>query len=96
MPSVAGGGDPVLRVVGDRAGFVGVPGVAGGSDPVLRVVGDRAGFVDVPSVAGGGTPFSGSLTRTFIRYLRGERGDEWSASLGDGVPRLLEVGAGYP
>jgi aminoglycoside phosphotransferase (APT) family kinase protein len=31
----------------------------------------------------------------YKRYLRGERGDEWSASLCDGVPRLLEVAAGY-
>ncbi len=31
----------------------------------------------------------------YKRYLRGERADEWSASLCDGVPRLLEVAAGY-
>ena len=31
----------------------------------------------------------------YKRFLRGERGDEWSASLCDGVPRLLEVAAGY-
>jgi aminoglycoside phosphotransferase (APT) family kinase protein len=31
----------------------------------------------------------------YKRYLRGERADEWSASLRDGVPRLLEVAAGY-
>ncbi|MBV9839176.1 MAG: phosphotransferase family protein [Solirubrobacterales bacterium] len=29
------------------------------------------------------------------RYLRGERSDPWSGSLCDGVPRLLEVAAGY-
>jgi aminoglycoside phosphotransferase (APT) family kinase protein len=29
------------------------------------------------------------------RYLRGERADPWSASLCDGVPRLLDVAAGY-
>jgi aminoglycoside phosphotransferase (APT) family kinase protein len=29
------------------------------------------------------------------RYLRGERADRWSGSLCDGVPRLLEVAAGY-
>jgi aminoglycoside phosphotransferase (APT) family kinase protein len=31
----------------------------------------------------------------YKRYLRGERADDWSASLCDGVPRLLEVAAGY-
>jgi aminoglycoside phosphotransferase (APT) family kinase protein len=31
----------------------------------------------------------------YKRYLRGERADNWSASLCDGVPRLLEVAAGY-
>ncbi len=31
----------------------------------------------------------------YKRFLRGERSDEWSASLCDGVPRLLEVAAGY-
>lgn len=31
----------------------------------------------------------------YRRYLRGERGDQWSASLCDGVPRLLDVAAGY-
>jgi aminoglycoside phosphotransferase (APT) family kinase protein len=31
----------------------------------------------------------------YKRFLRGERGDDWSASLCDGVPRLLEVAAGY-
>jgi aminoglycoside phosphotransferase (APT) family kinase protein len=31
----------------------------------------------------------------YRRYLRGERADKWSASLCDGVPRLLEVAAGY-
>jgi aminoglycoside phosphotransferase (APT) family kinase protein len=31
----------------------------------------------------------------YKRFLRGERADEWSASLCDGVPRLLEVAAGY-
>lgn len=31
----------------------------------------------------------------YKRYLRGERTDDWSASLCDGVPRLLEVAAGY-
>jgi aminoglycoside phosphotransferase (APT) family kinase protein len=31
----------------------------------------------------------------YKRFLRGERTDEWSASLCDGVPRLLEVAAGY-
>jgi hypothetical protein len=31
----------------------------------------------------------------YKRYLRGERIDDWSASLCDGVPRLLEVAAGY-
>lgn len=31
----------------------------------------------------------------YKRYLRGERADEWSASLCDGVPRLLEVAVGY-
>ena len=27
------------------------------------------------------------------RYLRGERGDAWAASLDEGVPRLLEAAA---
>jgi aminoglycoside phosphotransferase (APT) family kinase protein len=31
----------------------------------------------------------------YKRYLGGERADDWSASLCDGVPRLLEVAAGY-
>jgi aminoglycoside phosphotransferase (APT) family kinase protein len=31
----------------------------------------------------------------YKRFLRGERADEWSASLCDGVPRLLEVAVGY-
>jgi aminoglycoside phosphotransferase (APT) family kinase protein len=31
----------------------------------------------------------------YKRYLRGERADDWSAALCDGVPRLLEVAAGY-
>ena len=31
----------------------------------------------------------------YKRFLRGERSDDWSASLCDGVPRLLEVAAGY-
>ena len=31
----------------------------------------------------------------YKRFLRGERADEWSASLCDGVPRLLEVATGY-
>ncbi len=31
----------------------------------------------------------------YKRYLRGERADDWSASLCDGVPRLLDVAAGY-
>jgi aminoglycoside phosphotransferase (APT) family kinase protein len=31
----------------------------------------------------------------YKRYLQGERADDWSASLCDGVPRLLEVAAGY-
>ena len=31
----------------------------------------------------------------YKRFLRGERADEWTASLCDGVPRLLEVAAGY-
>ena len=31
----------------------------------------------------------------YKRYLRGDRADVWSASLCDGVPRLLEVAAGY-
>lgn len=31
----------------------------------------------------------------YKRFLRGERADEWSGSLCDGVPRLLEVAAGY-
>ncbi len=31
----------------------------------------------------------------YKRYLRGERTDDWSASLREGVPRLLEVAAGY-
>jgi aminoglycoside phosphotransferase (APT) family kinase protein len=31
----------------------------------------------------------------YKRYLRGERADAWSGSLCDGVPRLLEVAAGY-
>jgi aminoglycoside phosphotransferase (APT) family kinase protein len=31
----------------------------------------------------------------YKRFLRGERADDWSASLCDGVPRLLEVAAGY-
>jgi aminoglycoside phosphotransferase (APT) family kinase protein len=31
----------------------------------------------------------------YRRFLRGERSDEWSASLCDGVPRLLEVATGY-
>ena len=31
----------------------------------------------------------------YKRFLRGEKTDDWSASLCDGVPRLLEVAAGY-
>jgi aminoglycoside phosphotransferase (APT) family kinase protein len=31
----------------------------------------------------------------YKRFLQGQRTDEWSASLCDGVPRLLEVAAGY-
>ena len=31
----------------------------------------------------------------YKRYLRGERQNAWTASLGEGVPRLLEVAAGY-
>ena len=31
----------------------------------------------------------------YKRFLRGERADRWSGSLCDGVPRLLEVAAGY-
>jgi aminoglycoside phosphotransferase (APT) family kinase protein len=31
----------------------------------------------------------------YKRFLRGERADEWSGSLCDGVPRLLAVAAGY-
>ena len=31
----------------------------------------------------------------YKRFLRGERADEWSATLCAGVPRLLEVAAGY-
>jgi aminoglycoside phosphotransferase (APT) family kinase protein len=31
----------------------------------------------------------------YRRYLRGERADRWSGSLCDGVPRFLEVAAGY-
>jgi len=31
----------------------------------------------------------------YKRFLGGERADEWSGSLCDGVPRLLEVAAGY-
>ena len=31
----------------------------------------------------------------YKRYLRGERADDWSASLCDGVPRLLDVATGY-
>ena len=31
----------------------------------------------------------------YKRYLRGERSDEWSASLNEGVPRLLELATGY-
>ena len=31
----------------------------------------------------------------YKRYLRGERTDEWTASLNEGVPRLLELATGY-
>ena len=31
----------------------------------------------------------------YKRYVQGERADDWSASLREGVPRLLEVAAGY-
>jgi aminoglycoside phosphotransferase (APT) family kinase protein len=31
----------------------------------------------------------------YKRFLQGQRSDEWSASLSDGVPRLLEVAGGY-
>ena len=31
----------------------------------------------------------------YKRYLRGERSDEWTASLNEGVPRLLELATGY-
>ena len=31
----------------------------------------------------------------YKRYLRGERADDWSASLCDGVPRLLDLAVGY-